>query len=199
MVTNDEYFDRIFARQRVMAILRGYDPQRTVELCRIAWDAGIDAVEVPVQSESAYPSLVAAIAAARERGTSIGAGTVTTPGQVERVAGLGAAYTVAPGTSTRVIETSLALGLPHLPGVATASEITVVLDHGLTWVKAFPAAQLGPAWISAQRGPFPQVTFVATGGIDAGNAADFLDAGARVVAVGSALADPGQLRLLGRL
>jgi 2-dehydro-3-deoxyphosphogluconate aldolase/(4S)-4-hydroxy-2-oxoglutarate aldolase len=198
-VTNDEYFDGIFARQRVMAILRGYDPERTVELCRIAWDAGIDAVEVPVQSESAYPSLVAAIAAARERGTSIGAGTVTTPGQVERVAELGAAYTVAPGTSARVIETSLALGLPHLPGVATASEITVVLDHGLTWVKAFPAAQLGPAWISAQRGPFPQVTFVATGGIDAGNAADFLDAGARVVAVGSALADPGQLRLLGRL
>ena len=197
---SNDYFTRTFAAQKVMAILRGFDPQRTVELCRIAWDAGIDAVEVPVQSETAYPSLVAAIAAARERGKAIGAGTVVAETQVERVAALGAAYTVAPGTSERVIRASAAIGLPHLPGVATASEITTVLGHGLTWVKAFPGAGLGPGWIAAQRGgPFPQVSFVATGGVDASNAAEFLAAGASVVGVGSALADPDQLRLLGRL
>lgn len=200
MNVSDDYFDRIFATQRVMAILRGFDPERTVELCRIAWEAGIEAVEVPVQSEAAYPSLVAAIAAARERGMSIGAGTVVTAAQVERVAALGAAYTVAPGTSGRVLEASVAIGLPHLPGVATASEITTVLDHGLSWVKAFPGAALGPSWIAAQRGgPFPQVSFVATGGVDASNAGGFLEAGASVVGVGSALADPSQLALLGKI
>lgn len=198
--TSDDYFDAAFAGHRVMAILRGYTPERTVELCETAWAAGIDVIEVPVQDEGAYPSLEAAIAAATARGASIGAGTVTTPEQVHRVAALGAAFTVAPGTSVRVIAACREAGLPHLPGVATASEITAVVDNGLTWVKAFPAAQLGPAWVRAQAGgPFPGVRFVATGGVDASNAAGFLDAGARVVAVGSALADPSQLALLGRL
>jgi 2-dehydro-3-deoxyphosphogluconate aldolase/(4S)-4-hydroxy-2-oxoglutarate aldolase len=197
---SNDYFARTFAAQKVMAILRGFDPDRTVELCHIAWDAGIDVVEVPVQSETAYPSLAAAIVAARKRGKSIGAGTVVTAAQVERVAVLGATYTVAPGTSEQVIRASAVVGLPHLPGVASASEITTVLEHGLTWAKAFPSVLLGPAWIAAQRGgPFPQVSFVATGGVDASNAAGFLAAGARVVGVGSALTDPDQLRLLGRL
>ncbi len=200
MTDSTEYFDRVFAGTRVMAILRGYSPERTVELCGIAWDSGIDVVEVPVQDPSAYPSLEAGIAAARARGKEVGAGTVITPEQVRTVALLGAAFTVAPGTSRRVIEASQATGLPHLPGVATASDVTVALEAGLSWVKAFPAAQLGPAWIAAQRGgPFPRVRFVATGGIDAGNAGDFLASGARVVAVGSALADPAQLSLLGAL
>lgn len=64
---------------------------------------------------------------------------------------------------------------------------------GLTWVKAFPAAWLGPSWFRHIRGPFPQVRFVATGGIDASNAAQFLSAGVRVVAVGSDLDDETQL------
>ena len=160
---SNDYFARTFATQKVMAILRGFDPERTVELCRIAWDAGIDAVEVPVQSESAYPSLAAAIDAARDRGKIIGAGTVIAAAQVERVAALGAAYTVAPGTSERVIQASAALDLPHLPGVASSSEITAVLEHGLTWVKAFPGAGGGPGWIAAHRGgPGPLVWLGAT-------------------------------------
>ncbi len=200
MTESTEYFDRVFADQRVMAILRGYPPERTVELCEIAWDSGIDVVEIPVQDPSAYPSLEAAIAAARARGREVGAGTVISPQQVRTVASLGAAFTVAPGTSMRVIEASKAASLPHLPGVATASDITAAIEGGLTWLKAFPAAQRGPAWIAAHLGgPFPQVSFVATGGIDARNADEFLAAGARVVAVGSALADPAQLSLLGAL
>ena len=67
---------------------------------------------------------------------------------------------------------------------------------GLTWLKAFPAAALGTGWISAMRGPFPDVRFVATGGIDSDNAAQFLAAGAGAVSLGSAFAtaDPAQVR-----
>ena len=64
---------------------------------------------------------------------------------------------------------------------------------------AFPAEQLTPGWIAAQRAPFPTAEFVATGGIGLANADDFLTAGARVLAIGSALTDGDQLEQLGRL
>jgi len=83
--------------------------------------------------------------------------------------------------------------------VATASEVQSAQKFGLTWLKAFPASVLGADWLRAMSGPFPHVRFVATGGIAANNAAEFLDAGARVVAVGSALSDAAQLPRLAEL
>lgn len=193
------FFDELFTGRPVMAILRGFPPAQTVALCERAWEVGIEAVEVPVQTADALPSLRAALAAGRERGRPVGAGTVVSPEQVRRVHEAGVAFTVAPGYDPQVAAECAALGLPHLPGVATASEIGQALRTGHTWLKAFPAAQLGTNWIRAQLAPFPQVRFVATGGVDADNAGDFLAAGCRVVAVGSVLQDPRQLDLLARL
>jgi len=192
-------FDEIFGTQRIMAILRGMPERETVELASRAWDLGIDLVEVPVQTPDALPALRAAIAAGAERGRTVGAGTVITLEQVRAVADAGVAFTVAPGLDPAVLAASTAAGLPHLPGVATPSEIQLALRHGLEWLKAFPAAVLGEAWFKAMKGPFPQVKLVATGGMDAHVAPAFLDAGARVVAVGSALADPKQIDLLAEL
>jgi 2-keto-3-deoxy-6-phosphogluconate aldolase len=73
------------------------------------------------------------------------------------------------------------------------------LGDGLTWLKAFPASLLGTGWFPAMRGPFPQAKFVATGGMGSGNAQAFLDAGVKVVAVGSALEDDAQLPALAQL
>jgi 2-dehydro-3-deoxyphosphogluconate aldolase/(4S)-4-hydroxy-2-oxoglutarate aldolase len=190
------FFDRVFTHQRVMAILRGLAPARTVALCHSAWDIGLDVVEVPIQTSDALPSLRAAIDAGRERGREVGAGTVVTLDQVRAARDLGAAFTVAPGLDEDVLRTCRELALPHLPGVATATEISHAHRLGLRWLKAFPAAELGASWLKAQLAPFPDTCFVATGGIDARNASTFLDAGARVVAVGSALADPVQIELL---
>jgi len=194
-----DWFDDAFASQRMMAILRGFDPARTVELAGRAWDLGLDCVEVPIQTLEAVASLRAAVQAGRERGRHVGAGTVTTLDQVSIARAAGAAFTVAPGLDAEVSRASADYGLPHLPGVATASEIQQAAHRGLRWLKVFPASVLGPGWFSAMAGPFPQVSFVATGGITAANAADYLSAGARVVAVGSALADEAQLELLAEL
>jgi Entner-Doudoroff aldolase len=187
------YFDEAFAGRPVMAILRGFPVARTVELAQRAWDNGITAVEVPIQTAEAVDALAAAVAAGAERGHGVGAGTVTTVEQVRQAADAGAVFTVAPGLDERIAAASAHAGLAHLPGVATASDVQRAVGLGLHWVKAFPAAVLGTAWFGAMRGPFPQVRFVATGGMDAGNAADYLAAGASVVAVGSALEDPEQL------
>jgi 2-dehydro-3-deoxyphosphogluconate aldolase/(4S)-4-hydroxy-2-oxoglutarate aldolase len=192
-------FDEIFGTQRIMAILRGLPERETVELASRAWDLGIDLVEVPVQTPDALPSLRAAIAAGGERGRTVGAGTVITREQVAAVAGAGAAFTVAPGLDPAVLAASMAAGLPHLPGVATPSEIQLALRHGVQWLKCFPAIALGTEWFTAMRGPFPQLEMVATGGLDAHTAPDFLAAGARAAGVGSALADPAQVELLAEL
>jgi 2-dehydro-3-deoxyphosphogluconate aldolase/(4S)-4-hydroxy-2-oxoglutarate aldolase len=99
-----------------------------------------------------------------------------------------------------VAEASRAAGLPHVPGVATASEVQRALATGHTWLKMFPASTLGPRWLREMRGPFPEVSFVATGGIDGDNAVDYLGAGAAAVGVGSAIGRAGGLdRLMATL
>jgi 2-dehydro-3-deoxyphosphogluconate aldolase/(4S)-4-hydroxy-2-oxoglutarate aldolase len=192
-------FDAIFAGQRLMAILRGYPPARSVELAERAWELGISVVEVPVQTPEAVESLRAVVAAARDRSRPVGAGTVISPEQVAAAAAAGAAFTVAPGLDRSIADDSLGRGMPHLPGIATGTELQAAVRHGLSWVKAFPAAALGPEWFIMMRGPFPAVRFVATGGLAAANARAYLSAGAAVVAVGSALSDSSQLDLLAEL
>jgi len=192
-------FETIFSRTPVMAILRGYAPGRAVELARAAWDLGIVCVEVPVQSAETVASLAAVVDAAGDSDVVIGAGTVTTLDRVESARTAGATFTVAPGFAPEIAAASVAAGLPHLPGVATPSEVGQALAAGHTWLKAFPASVLTPAWVKAMAGPFPEARFVCTGGIDSRNARAFLDAGARGVAVGSALESPDQLPALAAL
>lgn len=199
MTASDEWFDAAFATAPIMAILRGFSPGRTVELAERAWDLGIDSVEVPIQSATALDALAATVDAGQKRGKHVGAGTVLTVGHVRQAKELGAAFTVAPGVDEEVLRASIDAFLPHLPGVATASEIQTVARLGLRWVKAFPAAALGKAWFQAMQGPFPNLSFVATGGMHAGNASEFLALGVSVIAVGSALEDREQLDALAKI
>lgn len=191
-----DFFTELFAGRPLMAILRGFDPKRTVALAEQAWELGVTVVEVPVEVPSQVESLRATVVAARAHGHPVGAGTVCTTHQVDAVRAAGAAFTVAPGHDPAVAEHSRRAGLPHLPGVSTPTEVQAAQRAGHIWLKLFPASVLGPAHVRALRGPFPDVRIVVTGGIDAGNAQDFLAAGADVVAVGSALADPAQLPAL---
>lgn len=193
------WFDDAFRNAPIMAILRGGGAERNVKLATMAWGLGIDVVEVTIQRPEDVDALAAVVEAGARRGRAVGAGTVVTTGDVLNARAAGAAFTVSPGFDPDVVRASLEAGLAPLPGVASASEIQQALAMGLTWVKAFPASVLGTAWFRAMRGPFPDVRFVATGGVDASNARSYLDAGAHVVAVGSALSDERQLPKLATL
>ena len=192
-------FDDIFQGAPLMAILRGMGVERSARLATTAWDLGIDAVEVPLQTEQDELALRELVRLGAERGKTVGAGTIITPEQVTVARDAGARYLVSPGLDPRVVEASRAAGLAILPGVATPSDVQLAVTLGLDWLKAFPATWLGTSWFRHIRGPFPQVSFVATGGLDASNVADYLDAGVRVAAVGSALEDPAQLPRLAEL
>lgn len=198
-VLANDAFDRLLAGRPLMAIFRGLGPARSLELAQRSWELGIDVVELPIQSDADVEALAAVVEAGRAEGRPVGAGTVVSARHVELAASAGAAFTVSPGFDPEVARASVAAGLPPLPGVATATEVQAAMALGLTWLKAFPASLLGPAWFRAMAGPFPDARFVATGGMDARNAGAFLDAGVRTVAVGSALEDPQQLPALAEL
>ncbi len=196
---SDDWFASEFADTQVMVILRGLGASASLRLAERAWAAGVRSVEIPVQRPDNVSALANVVAAARERGLTVGAGTVVRVEQVEIAVRAGAAYAVSPGVDEDVIRACLDAGLPTLPGVATASDIQRCSRLDLRWLKAFPAAQLGPGWITAMHGPYPDAVFVATGAVTVDNGPDFLAAGARVIALGSALADPSQVDALSRL
>lgn len=198
-MTDNAAFDEIFGDVPLMAILRGMGPERSLAVATTAWDLGIGVVEIPVQTPADVEALRLVADAARERGLIVGAGTVVTVDHVHDARRSGAAFTVSPGFDPEIVRASAEAGLPALPGVATPTEVQLALREGLTWLKVFPASLLGTGWFGAMRGPFPQATFVATGGMDATTAGPFFDAGVRVVAVGSALEDEAQLPALAAL
>lgn len=181
-----ERFDELFRGQPVMGVFRNLTPNDAVARAHRAWDAGVHHVEIPVQTLDAIPTLTAVIAAGIDRGLTVGAGTIVDMDQLEAVASAGAGYTVSPGLNVEVAHASAARGLPHLPGVSSASEILAARREGLLWTKAFPASLLTPAWLNAMLGPFPDQRFVCTGGMSEENAPSFLHAGAKVVALSSA-------------
>ncbi|WP_369046422.1 bifunctional 4-hydroxy-2-oxoglutarate aldolase/2-dehydro-3-deoxy-phosphogluconate aldolase [Sinomonas sp. P10A9] len=184
----DEWFTGGFFDVPVIAVLRGLDPGATVAYAERAWAAGVEHVEVPIQTPEAVRALEAAAHEAASWGKYVGAGTVTTVEQLEAAARVGVSFTVSPGLSEAIVRESARRGIPHLPGVATASEIMAARQLGLTWLKAFPASELGPRWVKAMLGPFPEAKFVATGGMTPQNASQMFEAGARVVGLSTAFA-----------
>ncbi|GAA0469512.1 ketohydroxyglutarate aldolase [Actinoplanes capillaceus] len=181
----------LFGANRFMAILRGAaSAEKAVEQANTAWDLGIELVEIPIGEKSEVGYLAAVVEAGHRRGKVVGAGTVITATHVAMAAAAGARYTVAPGFDPAVREASRSAGLPHLPGVATPSEVQQAWVAGCEWVKVFPASTLGPQWFSAIKGPFPRMRYLATGGVSLDAAAGYLDAGADIVAFGASAFKP---------
>jgi 2-dehydro-3-deoxyphosphogluconate aldolase/(4S)-4-hydroxy-2-oxoglutarate aldolase len=197
MTESDAWFDESFGATRAMVILRGLGAERSLEIANSVWEAGVRLLELPVQSEADLEALRVVAAAGAVRGVPVGAGTVVDPEKVAAVAAAGAVFTVSPGVDIDVIAASLDAGLPTLPGVGSGTDVQLVRRRfGLHWMKAFPARQLGAGWMAAMHGPYPDVRFVATGGVTPDDAADYLRNGARVVALGSSVTAPGALDAL---
>lgn len=183
--SNDWFTERLVAHP-IMAILRGYDTNLAQSLTRRLWDAGVQLVEVPLQRRM---DLITVRSLARDSnggGRWIGAGTITTVAAMHEAIDAGASFLICPGYDETVVRAALARGVPILPGAATPSEVQRIAALGLRWVKVFPAGALGPDWIRAMRGPFPEIKFVATGGIGMNNLPLLADA-ADAVALGSAI------------
>jgi 2-dehydro-3-deoxyphosphogluconate aldolase / (4S)-4-hydroxy-2-oxoglutarate aldolase len=193
-------FDELFGRHRVMVILRGMpSPVAAVDAAHRAWNAGVELVEVPIGQAGDEEVLSAVVDAGRDRGKAVGAGTIIDADRVDAARAAGAQYTVAPGFDPSVMAESRAADMPHLPGVATPSEVQQAWSAGCRWVKVFPASVLGPAWFAAIGGPFPDVNCMATGGVSLDGARRYLDSGARLIGFGASAVAPGRISDLAAL
>ena len=172
---------------RTIAILRGYRPEVACHLAQRAWNAGFDLVEIPVQDEAGWQALEAV--AELSRSGFLGAGTVLAPSEVVRARQLGCAVTISPGLDQELVTAAFEQGVTPLPGVLTPTEVMAAVRLGVHTVKLFPASLGGSRYLHALRAPFPDLGFVAVGGVDADNAFRFVESGAAGVAFGSSLED----------
>ncbi|MFF2639429.1 bifunctional 4-hydroxy-2-oxoglutarate aldolase/2-dehydro-3-deoxy-phosphogluconate aldolase [Streptomyces niveus] len=171
---------------RLVAIVRGDDPDAALRTVLALVDEGIALVEVSLSGRDAL-DVIARARAALGPAAPLGAGTVLTAADAHAVHRAGADFVVTPAVCEGVTA-ARELGLPVLAGVMTPTEIVAALRAGACAVKIFPAAQAGgPAYLRALQGPFPDVPFVPVGGVDAAAARAYLDAGALAVGIGSPL------------
>jgi len=147
--------------------------ERAVPMAHALVDGGIRVLEVTLRTAAA---LAAIEAIAREVPEAIvGAGTLRSAGDARSAHAAGARFGVSPGYSAAVAEECRALGLPLLPGVATASEVMQAVDDGYRFLKFFPASAAGgPALLKAWASPFGDVSFCPTGGIAIDSAPEWL-------------------------
>lgn len=175
----------------IIAILRGLNPSEAVEVGRALINAGIDKIEVPLNSPDPLDS-IALLATEFGDQALIGAGTVLSPEQVEAVAGVGGKLIVSPNCDTDVITRSVAMNMQSWPGVYTPTEAFAALKAGATGLKLFPGVMAGLTGLAALRPVLPTGTLVyAVGGAGPENFAEWIEAGADGFGIGSALFKPG--------
>ena len=176
----------------LIAILRGITPGETDAHVGALLDAGISMIEIPTNSPDWQDSVVRALRLAGDA-AEIGAGTVLSVGDVDRLADTGARLMVTPNTDPAVIAHGRARGLRMAVGFATASEAFVAIAAGAQTSKLFPAVHYGPDYVRALKAVLPAaVPLYAVGGIHPGNLAAFLHAGCAGAGLGGDLYRPGQ-------
>ncbi len=168
--------EALLARAPVIPVVVLDDAERAVPLARSLVDAGMPVIEITLRTPAALEAIE--LIAAEVPEAWVGAGTVTSPSHADDALAAGAQFLVSPGTTPRLLDALEDSGVPFLPGVATASDIIALLERGITAAKFFPAeASGGVAALRAFAGPFPQVSFCPTGGIDAAKAPGYLALG----------------------
>lgn len=177
---------------RIIAIVRGVFDEDCIRLAEALHRGGINLIEVTF--DQAHPETLEKTAAAiriigeRFDGKVVsGAGTVVTVEQVEAAAGAGAQYIISPNTDLGVIKRTKEMGLVSIPGALTPSEILTAYNAGADFVKVFPSANFGPAYLKAIRAPISHVRLMAVGGINEKNISEYFEAGAVGVGVGGNL------------
>ncbi|WP_406150074.1 bifunctional 4-hydroxy-2-oxoglutarate aldolase/2-dehydro-3-deoxy-phosphogluconate aldolase [Streptomyces sp. NBC_01012] len=171
---------------RIVAIVRGDDPDAALRTVLTLADEGLALIEVSLSGKDALDVIRRARAALGPT-APLGAGTVLTGADASAAEEAGADFVVTPAVCEGVSEAKR-LGLPVLAGVMTPTDIVAAQRLGADAYKLFPAAQAGgPGYLKALSGPFPDAPFVPVGGVDAELARGYLAQGAIAVGVGSPL------------
>ncbi|GAA1434342.1 bifunctional 4-hydroxy-2-oxoglutarate aldolase/2-dehydro-3-deoxy-phosphogluconate aldolase [Microlunatus lacustris] len=170
----------------VVAVLRAPSAEAGILATDALVAGGVTGIEITYSTPDAA-AVIREIRRRHEDAVHLGAGTVLQPRQAHEAVDAGAEFLVSPGTDPELAGAMLGTGVTVLSGALTPSEVMTAVRLGVHVVKLFPASLGGPAYLKALRGPFPQVDFVPTGGVNADNLAQWLAAGAVAVGAGGEL------------
>jgi len=170
----------------LIAVIRADSPSSLVDVCKALVEGGVDVAEITMTT----PNALDAIATAREElgeDCLVGVGSVLDPETARAAILAGAEFVFAPTFNPAVIEMGHRYDRPVVPGALTPTEILTAFAAGADMVKVFPANHFGPKYFKDLLAPMPQLKLTPTGGVDLNTAADWLNAGATALGVGSAL------------
>jgi 2-dehydro-3-deoxyphosphogluconate aldolase/(4S)-4-hydroxy-2-oxoglutarate aldolase len=125
----------------------------------------------------------------------VGAGTVLNADAARRCIDAGAEFLVSPGLNLQTVAFAAREGKLIMAGALTPTEVMAAWDAGADFIKVFPCGQVGGAkYIKALKGPFPQIPFIPTGGVNLNTVAEFLEAGCVALGIGGELVQADALR-----
>ena len=175
----------------LVAILRGLKPSEAVAIGKTIHDAGIEAIEVPLNSRQPFVS-IADLVKALPQTALVGAGTVLTAADVDALHEAGGKLLVSPNIDAEVMGRAMHHGMVTMPGVFTPTEAFQAIRLGASALKFFPASVLGASGIAAIRAVLPATTLVgAVGGVSDKDFAGYKAVGVSVFGLGSSLYKPG--------
>jgi 2-dehydro-3-deoxyphosphogalactonate aldolase len=178
-------------KRGLVAILRGLKPTEAMAMGQALFDAGIEAIEVPLNSPQPFSS-IARIVQVLPKTALVGAGTVLTPADVDGLHQAGGRLLVSPNIDVEVMARAMHYGMVTMPGVFTPTEAFLAIKLGASALKFFPASVLGAGGISAMRAVLPAQTLVgAVGGVSEKDFAGYKAAGVTAFGLGSSLFKPG--------
>jgi 2-dehydro-3-deoxyphosphogluconate aldolase/(4S)-4-hydroxy-2-oxoglutarate aldolase len=177
----------------IVAILRASSGEQLTSVARALFEGGVDVIEVTFTVPDALQILTAV---KKELGTRVllGAGTVLDPETARAALLAGAEFIVSPAVNLDVIRLCKRYDKVVMPGAFTPTEILTAWEHGADVVKVFPSDSVGPGYIKALTGPFPQIRLMPTGGVNLQTLPDFIKAGACAVGVGGSLVEQQAVR-----
>jgi 2-dehydro-3-deoxyphosphogalactonate aldolase len=171
----------------LIAILRGVRPDEVLAIGEELVAAGIEAIEVPLNSPDPFHS-IELLAKNLPPHVLIGAGTVLDPTDVARLDAAGGRLMISPNVDASVLAAAASAGMVTMPGVFTPTEALAALKAGASGLKFFPASVLGPDGIKAISAILPKDTIIgAVGGVDETTFADYKAVGVRTFGLGSSL------------
>ncbi|TGQ07917.1 MULTISPECIES: 2-dehydro-3-deoxy-6-phosphogalactonate aldolase [unclassified Mesorhizobium] len=178
-------------KRGLVAILRGLKPSEAVAIGKAIHGAGIEAIEVPLNSPEPFVS-IADLVKALPQSALIGAGTVLTATDVDALHKAGGRLLVSPNIDAEVMGRAMHHGMVTMPGVFTPTEAFQAIRLGASALKFFPASVLGSSGIAAIRAVLPPATLIgAVGGVSDKDFAGYKAVGVSVFGLGSSLYRPG--------
>ncbi len=170
----------------IVAVLRAPSAQTAIRAVDALVAGGVTTIEVTYST----PNVAEVISEVARRYGSVvylGAGTITDTAQAVEAAEAGAEFLVSPGSVPRIAKAMIGTGCLTMLGALTPTEVMLAQELGADVIKIFPASLGGPGYLRSLRAPFPDGVFMPTGGVNAGNVAEWLSAGAIAVGAGGEL------------